>query len=96
MYIDKEVEKMINAANIKDREVINIRDGRKLGIVADVEIDFEQGKIISIIVPGHGKLINLFGSDNDIIIPWNCIKKIGTDVVLVDMDEDYEYEPDKD
>ena len=78
---------MINAASIRDREVINIRDGRKIGVISDVEIDFEQGKITSVIIPGPGRFIGLFGKDNDIIIPWSCIKKIGTDVVLVDMDD---------
>jgi YlmC/YmxH family sporulation protein len=67
--------------------VINIKDGRKLGIVSDVEIDFEQGKITSIIIPGSGKFISFFGRDNDTVIPWNCIKKIGVDVILVDIDE---------
>ncbi|MDI6617662.1 MAG: YlmC/YmxH family sporulation protein [Clostridiales bacterium] len=78
---------MINANSIREREVINIRDGRKIGIVSDVEIDFEQGKITSIIIPGPGKFIGLFGKDNDIIIPWDKIRKIGADVILVDLDE---------
>lgn len=79
---------MINASNIKDREVINIRNGRKLGIVSDVEIDFEQGKITSIVIPGPGKFISFFGKDNDVIIPWSSIKKVGSDVILVDIDDD--------
>lgn len=79
---------MINAASIRDREVINIRDGRRLGIVADVEIDFGQGKITSIIIPGTGKFLGLFGGDNDIVVPWSCIKKVGVDVILVDIDDD--------
>jgi YlmC/YmxH family sporulation protein len=78
---------MINAASIRDREVINIRNGKKIGIISDVEIDFEQGKITSVIIPGPGRFIGLFGKDNDIIIPWSSIRKIGTDVVLVDMDD---------
>ncbi len=78
---------MINAASIRDREVINIRNGKKIGIISDVEIDFEQGKITSVIIPGPGRFIGLFGKDNDIVIPWSSIRKIGTDVVLVDMDD---------
>lgn len=78
---------MVSAANLRDREVINVRDGKRLGIVADVEIDFVQGKITSIIIPGPGKFMGLFGSDRDIVIPWDHIKKIGVDVILVDMDE---------
>jgi sporulation protein, YlmC/YmxH family len=79
---------MINAANIRDREVINIKDGRKLGVVADVEIDFIQGRITSLIIPGPGKFMGIFGGDNDIIIPWESIKKIGVDVILVEFNDD--------
>ena len=79
---------MINATNIRDREVININDGRKVGVVTDIEIDFEQGRIISIIIPGPGKIINFWGKSTDIIIPWSYIKKVGADVILVDMDEE--------
>lgn len=78
---------MVNASNIRDREVININDGRKLGIVSDVEIDFEEGKIISIIIPRPGRFLDFFGRDSDMVIPWNCIKKIGVDVILVDSEE---------
>lgn len=78
---------MINATSIRDREVINIKDGRKLGIVSDVEIDFGQGKIISIVIPGPSKLMGLFGRDNDLVIPWNNIKKVGIDVILVDISD---------
>lgn len=81
---------MVNASNIRDREVINIKDGRKLGVVADVEIDFEEGKITSIIIPKPGRFMGIFGNDNDLIIPWTSIKKIGVDVILVDTDEDVE------
>lgn len=76
---------MINATSIRDREVININDGRKLGIVSDVEIDFAQGKVTSIIIPGTGKILGLFGGENDLVLPWSCIKKVGSDVILVDI-----------
>jgi YlmC/YmxH family sporulation protein len=85
---------MIIATNIRDREVINIRDGRKLGIVADIEIDFEEGRITSIIIPSPGKLLSFFGKDNDMVIPWSCIKKVGEDVILVDVDENVEMKED--
>lgn len=79
---------MINAGSIRDREVINIRDGKKIGVVSDMEIDFEQGKITSLIIPGSGKLIGLFSRESDIVVPWSCIKKVGIDVILVDINEE--------
>lgn len=56
------------------------------GFVQDVCADLETGKITSIIVPGGtNKLLNFFSSENDIIIPWEKIKAIGEDLILVEI-----------
>ena len=61
--------------------------GRRLGFVQDVCADLETGRITSIIVPGGtNKLMSLFSSNNDIVIPWNKIKCIGDDLILVELD----------
>lgn len=71
--------------DFRHKEVINIKDGRKLGFVQDVCADLENGKIISIIVPGNTKRFNIFQSGNDIEIPWSNIKCIGEDLILVEI-----------
>lgn len=71
--------------DFKHKEVINITDGRRLGFVQDVTANLETGIITSIIVPGSAKLFNLFSSNNDIIIPWEKIKCIGDDIILVEI-----------
>ena len=71
--------------DFKHKEVINITDGRRLGFVQDVNADLETGTITSIIVPGSSKLISFFSSSNDIIIPWQNIKCIGDDIILVEI-----------
>lgn len=71
--------------DFKHKEVININDARRLGYVQDVTADFKTGTITSIIVPGHTNLFSLFSSGNEITIPWNCIKSIGDDIILVDI-----------
>ena len=56
------------------------------GYVQDVCADLESGKITSIIVPGGtNRLMNLFSNSNDIIIPWEQIKCIGDDLILVEI-----------
>ena len=56
------------------------------GCVQDVCADLESGIITSIIVPGgNNKLLNIFSSSNDIVIPWQNIKCIGDDVILVEI-----------
>ncbi len=71
--------------DFKHKEVININDGKRLGYVQDVTADFKTGTITNIIVPGNTKLFNLFSTGNEINIPWNCIKTIGDDIILVDI-----------
>lgn len=71
--------------DFKHKEVINIKDGKRLGFVQDVCADLGTGKITSIIVPGSNKLINIFSQNNDIEIPWQNIKCIGDDLILVEI-----------
>lgn len=75
---------MVKISELKQREVVNINDGRRLGIVYDVEIDMEKGKIDAIVIPGTGRVLGLFSKESDIVVNWENIKKIGIDVILVD------------
>lgn len=74
---------MLKASDIKQKEVVNIEDGTRLGFVADVEIDFERGVVDAVIVPGHPRALGLFGRSDDYVIPWDQICKIGEDYILV-------------
>ena len=76
---------MKKATEFKNKEVINIRDGRRLGYVCDVEIDINEGVLRSIVVPGEGRWFPWGGSKGDIVICWNQIKIIGEDIILVDI-----------
>lgn len=71
--------------DFKHKEVINIKEGKRLGYVQDVCADLETGIITSIIVPGSNKMFNMFGNNNEIVIPWQNIKCIGEDLILVDI-----------
>lgn len=75
---------MVKISELKQREVINLSDGRKLGIVYDVEIDMEKGTIDAIIMPGTGRVMGLFTRESDVVVSWDNIKKIGTDVILIE------------
>ena len=70
--------------DFKHKEVINIVDCRRLGFVQDVNANLETGIITSIVVPGNNRLFNVFSS-NDIVIPWQNIKCIGDDIILVEI-----------
>jgi YlmC/YmxH family sporulation protein len=79
---------MPRIADLKQKEVINISDGFRFGYVCDLEIDTEDGCIKKIIVPAPGKVLGLFGSEQEYHIKWNDIRKIGEDVILVEAETD--------
>lgn len=77
---------MISTQDLKSKEVINIYDGKSLGYVYDIEVNLEKGLIEGIIVPAQRGFFNFFGrGDNDYVIKWRDIKRIGDDVILVDV-----------
>lgn len=68
---------------LKNKEVVNICDGRMIGFVSDVDFDINKGVICSIIVPGPAKCFSFWVHDIEYVIPFDRIECIGPDVVLV-------------
>ena len=66
------------------KEVICVSNGARLGFVSDVRVELPEGKVSALVVPGPAKLLGLAGSQEDFIIPWGCIQRIGPDIILVD------------
>ena len=67
------------------KEVICVSDGRRLGYISDACVEIPTGNIVSIVVPGPCRFFGLFGRQDDYIIPWSRICKMGPDIVLVDV-----------
>lgn len=65
------------------KEVINLCDGARLGYVNDVEIDMKEGRVTALVIPGRLRLFGLLGREDDYIVPWSGIEKIGEDIILV-------------
>lgn len=78
---------MVKTSELWSKEVINIVDGKRLGLIEDVELDLQVGKIEAVIIPGRGGLFGFFGGSNDLIIDWKEIEKIGEDVILVNIED---------
>lgn len=66
------------------KEVINIRDGTRLGNVGDIEIDTVTAVVLSLVIYGRLRFFGLLGREDDRIIPWADIRVIGEDIILVD------------
>lgn len=72
--------------DLKEKEVINCKDCKRLGYIADLELDMENGRVIAIIVPGPGKLLSCFCTGSEYYIRFCNIVRVGPDIVLVDID----------
>ena len=72
-------------SEIRCKEVINICDGCRLGYAEDFEIDLCSGKLVALLVPGPCRFFGLFGRECDFVIPWPAIRKIGSDIILVEI-----------
>jgi YlmC/YmxH family sporulation protein len=72
-------------AELRQKEVINISDGRRLGFVKDAEFSLETGRVLSIVLPGPCSFFRLFGRETEMVIPWKDVRKIGEDIILVDI-----------
>ncbi|UII57332.1 YlmC/YmxH family sporulation protein [Cytobacillus spongiae] len=74
---------MIRISEFQLKDVVNVSDGKKLGNIGDIEINIQTGKIEAVIINGSGRVLGFFGKDEEIIIPWKNILKVGEDVILV-------------
>lgn len=71
-------------SELRYKEVIDIHTGFRLGYICDVELDDAEGRVISLITPGRAKLFGLLGREDDYVLPWSCVVKVGSDIVLVE------------
>ncbi len=74
----------MKASELKQKEIINIKTGKRLGNIVDFDIDTRSGKIMGISTPTTGKFNLLSKPENDVYILWEQIKKIGDDVILIE------------
>ena len=74
---------MIKISDFQVKDIVNTLDGKRLGNVEDIDINLNTGRIDSITV-GTGKMLSFLNKEEEIVIPWNKIKMIGEDVILVE------------
>ena len=70
------------------KEIVNLNNGERLGIIADSDIivDEETGKILTLLVPERKLQFKIFGENESMEIPWESIRKIGNDMVIVELE----------
>lgn len=71
-------------SELQYKEVVDITDGTRYGYIGDLELDAETGTVRAVIIAGKGRCLGLLGRQPDAVFPWSSIKRIGTDIILVD------------
>ncbi len=83
---DKEI--ITSFTDLKCKDVINICDGARLGRICDIELeicDCNDVRMVAIVLPGPCKFFGIIRSEEELVISCRCIKKIGDDVILVEL-----------
>ena len=70
-------------ADLRNKQVVCVKNGCVLGYVSDVDIDTADGSIKAIVIFGRPRLFGLLGREDDIVIPWIDIEVIGQETILV-------------
>ena len=75
----------ISYNELRQKEVVNVLCGKRMGRITDLIFSTNTKKILGIVVPSEHKL---FRQREDFFIPWENISKIGDDVILVSINVD--------
>lgn len=75
-------------SSLRNKEVVNMKTGLKIGYVDDIEMDTSNGSIVSLIVYGKPRAFGIMGRDEDIVIKCRNIDLIGEDTILVSFNDD--------
>ena len=71
-------------SELQDKDIVNINDGKKIGKIVDARINSE-GFIEYLVVDERRNIRNILSSNSDINISFKQIKRIGSDVILVEL-----------
>ena len=76
----------VSFLELKSKQVINTVDGKCLGHITDVIFDVVTACTSGFIVPQPNQgFWGMFRSNRELFIPYNCVCKIGVDVILVEL-----------
>lgn len=71
---------------LKAKQVINNVDGKCLGHITDIVFDVVTAKVKGLVVPQPNQgFWGLFKGGKEIFIPFDCVCKIGVDVIIVEL-----------
>ena len=81
-------------SSIGGKEIVNLSDGSRLGVVAesDLIVDEKTGKILSLLIPSQKGIFSMFSKESLLEIPWECVKKVGNDMIIIELEDEMKRE----
>lgn len=73
-------------SELAKKDVININDGSKIGNITDILID-DKGYVLSLVVDKSNFSFSFFTANDEMLIDFNNIEKIGEDVIIVKIEK---------
>lgn len=78
---------MMRVSDIMEKEVINIKNGKKIGYITDIDIDVNEGKVMSFSILGDSRNFFSRGVDEEVVF-FSDILKVGCDTIIVNLGSD--------
>lgn len=72
-------------SDLQRKDIVNLSDGKKIGRIIDVEINTLDGSLVNLIIEKNRYFRNIFNSESDVLVRFSQIKKMGEDVILIDL-----------
>lgn len=72
-------------SDLQNKNLVNTTDGKNIGNIVDVNIDYKSGNINSFIIESKTNMFKFLNKDRDMEVRWEEIEKIGEDVILVNI-----------
>ncbi|CAH0346139.1 YlmC/YmxH family sporulation protein [Bacillus sp. CECT 9360] len=78
-------------SELSGKEIVDVKRAERLGVLGQTDLEInESGQITALIIPSV-KWFGLKRNGNEIRVPWKHIKKIGTDMIIIDIPEHQPY-----
>lgn len=80
---------MMRISDIMEKEIINVKNGKKLGFITDIDLDVENGKVSSFSITGSTSNFFSRGAEIDTVF-WRDILRIGCDTIIVSIGSNFD------
>lgn len=70
-------------SDLQNKNIVNVIDGKNVGSIIDANIN-NDGSVESLVIESNKKFLS-FTHEDDLLVLWKDITKIGEDVILVNL-----------